>query len=420
MQHLIHTPEGVRDIYGSECKKKFYIEQQLKNVFERYGYEPIETPTFEYFEVFAKEIGTTPSKNLYKFFDRDGDTLVLRPDFTPSIARAFSRFYAGEHMPVRLYYSGNTFINENSYRGRMKESTQMGIELMNDASADADAEVIAMAVELMLAAGLKEFQISIGQVAFFKALAQEAQIPAETLAQLRSLISGKNHFAVEEVIRRGHLRADLEQAFLQLPYLFGGVEVLEKAKALTRNPSARRAVEHLEEIYRILSISGYEKYVGFDLGMLHEYEYYTGIIFQAVTYGTGEPIAKGGRYDRLLEHFDYPAPAVGFGLTMDSLLAALERQQIEIPQEESKTMILYPDFLRETGLRLVNHHRRQQMQVAGVVFDRKRTLSEYRAYGKRNHFGGIVYLQSQTEIFAINLQTEEVQPLNLKELLGEE
>ena len=85
-QKLLHTPEGVRDIYGKEYVCKLHVEDRLMETIHLYGYEDIQTPTFEFFDVFSKEIGTTPSKELYKFFDKEGNTLVLRPDFTPSIA----------------------------------------------------------------------------------------------------------------------------------------------------------------------------------------------------------------------------------------------------------------------------------------------------------------------------------------------
>ena len=176
MKQLFHTPEGVRDVYGTECEKKLYLQEKLQKIFHAYGYQDIETPTFEFFDVFSKQVGTTPSRELYKFFDRDGNTLVLRPDFTPSIARAVSMYFQKEELPIRLCYRGNTFVNNSSYQGRLKESTQMGVELLGDASADADGEIIALMVELLKATGLKDFQISIGQVDFFKSLVDEAGI----------------------------------------------------------------------------------------------------------------------------------------------------------------------------------------------------------------------------------------------------
>lgn len=336
MQRLFHTPEGVRDIYNNECAQKLYLQNKLHRVFENYHYQDIETPTFEYFEVFNEEVGTTSSKDLYKFFDREGNTLVLRPDFTPSIARAAAMYFEEKDMPVRLCYQGNTFVNNSSYQGRLKESTQMGVEFIGDSAVEADVEVLSMAIEMMMAAGLQEFQFSIGQVDFFKALIEESKMNEETIENLRTLISNKNIFGVEELLDRMSLREGLKEAFLQLPELFGGVEVLDRARALANNGKARDAIRRLRQIYDLLEQKGYGKYISFDFGMLSKYEYYTGIIFQAYTYGTGEPVAKGGRYDNLMEHFGKPEPAVGFGITMDQLMIALSRQNIQIDSKEGR------------------------------------------------------------------------------------
>lgn len=334
MKRLFHTPEGVRDVYSSECEQKLYLQSKLHRVFKKYKYQDIETPTFEFFDVFSKEVGTTPSKDLYKFFDREGNTLVLRPDFTPSIARAAAMYFEEKDMPVRLCYQGSVFVNNSSYQGRLKESTQMGVEFIGDSSVEADVEVISMAIEMLLDAGLTEFQISIGQVDFFKALIEEAQMSADTVEMLRTLISNKNTFGVQDLINSLSIREGLKEAFFHLPQLFGTTDVLEKARKFANNGKARDAIRRLSQIYTLMEAKGYEKYISFDFGMLSKYEYYTGIIFHAYTYGTGEPIAKGGRYDNLMAHFGKPEPAVGFGLTMEQLMIAMSRQNIAIDPKE--------------------------------------------------------------------------------------
>ena len=412
MDRLIHTPEGVRDVYNQECTKKLYLENQIEQVFHAFGYQDIETPTFEFFDVFGREVGTTPSRELYKFFDRDGNTLVLRPDFTPSIARAASMYFHDE-TPIRLCYMGNTFINYDKYQGRLKESTQMGVELLNDDSAMADAEIIAMTVKVMLDAGLTDFQISIGHVGFFQALAEEAALSEDVLNELKELISIKNHFGAEELLAKQNLRSDLFEALCDVPQLFGNAEILEKAKGLTRNPAAREALDRLATIYEIVKDYGYEKYVFFDLGLLSKFHYYTGIIFQAYTYGTGEPIVKGGRYDALLQHFGKKAPAIGFCTVMESLMNALERQKISLPIANTKTMLLYPDFLQPLAVKLANEHRSKGMDVALVCFARDKVLADYEEYGRKNQFGGIVYIQKSDSVLAIDLSTGEVQPVEL-------
>ena len=339
MQRIFHTPEGVRDIYNGECSQKRKVQEKIHRVFHQYGYEDIETPTFEYFEVFSREVGTIPSKELYKFFDREGNTLVLRPDFTPSVSRACATYFSPDKEPVSLCYTGNTFINNTSYRGHLKETTQMGVERIGDESADADAELLAMTVECLLAAGLTEFQVSVGQVDYFKSLLKEAELGPEAEERLRVLISQKNSFGVEEFVEEQKLKDSMQKAFTEIPQMFGSEEVLKKARSLTNNACALEAVSRLEEIYEIMKNYGYEKYISFDFGMLSKYQYYTGIIFQAYTYGTGEPMIKGGRYNGLMKHFGKPAASIGFALEVDNLLLALSSQKL-ISEKEGKPEVI--------------------------------------------------------------------------------
>lgn len=331
---LIHTPEGFRDIYGGEMKRKRHVMSALHRVFEKYGYEDIETPAVEYFDVFGTDIGTTPSNELYKFFDRDGNTLVLRPDFTPSVARAVAMHFPAEKMPFRLCYQGNTYVNSAEYRLNLKESTQMGVELIGDGSVAADAEVLSMTVDLLKAAGLKEFQVSVGEVDFFKALAAESKLPEETLEKVRELISSKNFFGVGEVLDSVTIDPAYRRAFTELPQLFGGKEVLDRAEALAVNYGTKAAIGRLREIGDLLEKNGAADYVTYDFGLLSQFNYYTGIIFSAFTYNVGEPVAKGGRYDRLLAHFGQDAPSVGVGIQIDQLMNALQRQKITKEQSE--------------------------------------------------------------------------------------
>ncbi len=324
---ILHTPEGVRDIYGSEFVQKFELQQLLYHVLAERGYQGIETPTFEFFDVFSREVGTVPSRELYKFFDKEGNTLALRPDMTPSIARAVSKYFHDE-TPIRLCYMGNTFINYDKYQGRLKETTQLGAELMGEESVSADVELLSVLVEALKAAGLEEFQVSVGQVEFFKALLKEAGIGNGAEESLRRLISDKNRFAAEELLADYELSPKLRETFLEMATLSGSAEALEKAKALTDNPEALKALGRLEDIYRGLKEKGFEKYISFDLSMLSKYNYYTGIVFRAYSYGYGEPVAKGGRYDTLLSHFGRELPAVGFAIVVDQLQRALNSSEI--------------------------------------------------------------------------------------------
>ena len=119
---LLHTPEGVRDIYGKEYDDKEYLECRLGNMIDSFGYKRVETPTFEFFDVFSKEVGTIPSNELYKFFDKENNTLVLRPDFTPSIARCAAKYFMESNEPLRFSYLGSAFTRTDSLQGKFSES----------------------------------------------------------------------------------------------------------------------------------------------------------------------------------------------------------------------------------------------------------------------------------------------------------
>lgn len=414
---LLHTPDGVRDIYNEECEKKLILQEKLQGVLKLYGYRSIQTPTFEFFDIFSSERGTIPSKDMYKFFDRDGETLVLRPDFTPSIARSAAKYYVDEDMPIRLCYMGNTFINNSSYQGRLKETTQLGAELIGDDTVSADAEMIALVVDILKKSGLTEFQVEIGQVDFFKGLLEEAGIGEETEETLRELISKKNFFGVEELVSEQNISDELKNTFLKLPELFGSIDKLEEARTLTSNERALRAIDRLEELYEVLKDYGMDKYISFDLGMLSKYKYYTGIILRAYTYGTGEPLVTGGRYDNLLKQFGKNAASIGFAVVIDQLMLALSGQKIAIPVEHSNTLILYKKPEQKLAIQLTNHFRSTGVNIELILMDEKKTLDDYKAFAKRNYLGGILYLEGDDGIQVINSETGSVQSAALSDFM---
>lgn len=320
---LLHTPDGVRDLYNEEYKKKLDIQNKLHKVFEDYGCLDIQTPTFEYFDVFSKQIGTTPSKDLFKFFDTDGNTVVLRPDFTPSIARCVAKYFEPEEEAVKLCYMGNTFTNASNYQGRLKETTQCGVEFIGDGSALADAEMLSMVVDCIKAIDIKEFQISVGHAGFFDALLEASSLRRKEAKVLRRLLDNKNFLGVEDFVDKLDIDEQLKNLFGLLADFDITDEDLFNAKLWSKEyPKVEKAIDSLEELNVNLKEKGIDKYISFELGMISNYEYYTGIIFAGYTYGLGEPIVKGGRYDTLLSNFDKDAPAIGFAFVVDQLLTA--------------------------------------------------------------------------------------------------
>lgn len=338
---LLHTPEGVRDIYNEEYSDRLVLQDRLRKVINSYGYQDIKTPGFEFFDIFNKERGSVASKNMFKFFDREGNTLVLRPDMTPSIARCAAKYFANTEDAIRLCYLGDTYINNSRYQGRLKETTQAGCELIGDASIEADAEMIALLIESILSSGLTEFQVEVGHIGFFKGLVNEAGLDAEGENVLREVILNKNIFRISDVLKNTNVSESVEECLNMLPTLFGDIDVLEKAKLLAGNSISLDAIEHLLKVYEIVKAYGFEKYVTFDLGMLSELDYYTGVIFKAYTYDVGEPIANGGRYDKLIGQFGKECASIGFCITIDFLHQAVMRQSIDIDSRKQLKLLVY-------------------------------------------------------------------------------
>lgn len=388
-KRLVHTPEGVRDIYGKEYANKQNIQKLFGEILHRYGYQAIQTPTFEFFDVFSREIGTTPSKELYKFFDKEGNTLVLRPDFTPSIARCAAKYFMDETIPLRFCYSGNNFINTSDLQGKLKETTQMGAELLGDASPEADAEMLAMLVEALRNAGLQEFQVSVGQIEYFKGLCANAALDEETELALREFISNRNEFGAQELLLEKNIPADSVKALLSVNSLFGTYDILDKALACADNQRSRNAIMHLKQVYELLKVYGVDQYISFDLAMVSKYNYYTGIIFSAYTYQAGSAIAKGGRYDNLLEKFGKPAPATGFVVMIDDLVSALTRQKCCPALENNTILLVYTDDF-DKAVAEARAYRAQN--YATVLMKQKQPRTHYTEFAENHHISQVIFL----------------------------
>lgn len=390
---LLHTPEGVRDIYNDECARKLVLQSRLQDVCTKYGYNNIQTPTLEFFDVFNKERGSVPSNEMFKLFDRYGNTLVMRPDITPSIARTAAKYYADRLLPVKLCYVGNTFINVSQYyQGKLKENTTIGAELIGDGSIYADFEIISMVVECMKNAGLKEFQVEIGNVAYFKGLLAQAGISGDDEESLITLIQEKNYLGVDELLTSLNTDRRIADVLLELPHLFGSVEVLDKAKKLATNETSKAAIDRLYDLYELCKLTGADRYVSFDLGAVSQHAYYTGILFYAYTFGTGEPVICGGRYDKLLGQFGCDKPSIGFSITVDSMIAAISRQNIEIPVDISGVLLIYDEADLSDVVSIADSLRKQDIPVCTITYNDSKNDEQYCEYAVNSQLAHVIKL----------------------------
>ena len=381
------------------CANKLKIQSAVHEVLSSYGFRDIQTPAFEYFDIFSKERGTVASNEMFKFFDRGNNTLVLRPDMTPPIARCVAKYYKDEHMQIRLSYIGNTFVNTGKYKGKLQEVTQAGAELYNDGSSDADAEMVALTIECLLKSGLKEFQIEAGHAGFFNGLVKEAGFSEKETAKLRNLIESKNFFGVEDLLDNLTVSKELKEIFLKMPEMLNNLdEAVEFVKARSKSEEVYKAVERLKKLENIIGSYGFGNYITIDLSMLSNYSYYTGVIFRAYTYGNGEAVATGGRYDGLVSQFGKDAPAIGLAIVIDQLIIALSRQKLLDTEIMQGTILLYPQSLRDMAVKEAERMRRQGSIIQLVRKSSQKQAEEYKEYAKRMGAERVLYLKSEDNV----------------------
>ncbi len=338
---ILHIPEGLRDIYGPECINKSRFEKAIKDCMHSYGYSDVVTPTFEYFDIFNKERGTVSSRNMFKFDDRDGNTLVLRPDVTPSLARVAAKYYKDCVMPVRLCYRAKQYINHTSLQGKLKETTQLGVEYYNDDSVCADFEVISLAIESVKACGVKNFKVVIGNAEFFKGLFEAAHLSEAEEEELKSLIEQKSIFGLEAFAEKCDAPDSVKKIISGLAENYGKAEILkELAESGLLSETCHHAVERLTALSELIDDAGYGEHVTYDFSFLSKFSYYTGVFFKVITYGSGEPIAGGGRYDSLTGQFGFEVPAIGMAVTLDYLMMSLENEKL-LPAIEDKCAVIF-------------------------------------------------------------------------------
>jgi ATP phosphoribosyltransferase regulatory subunit len=325
----LHTqlPTGVKIYLPDEAARLRTLQERLLGGFRLWGYREVLTPTFEFFDVLA--LGTDPGlqERMFKFVDREtGRMLALRADVTPQIARIAATRLRDRPKPYRLAYRTNVFRYDEPRVGRHREFYQAGVELLGLAQPEADAEMIAMAIEAFRAAGLSRFQIDVGHVEFVRGVFEGLGVEGTVAQALREALRRKERAELGRLVGELRLPAADAELVLALPELHGRAEVIRRAASLARHPRSERAVAGLAEVHRLLAAYGLDDAIILDLGEVRGWEYYSGVNFEGYVDGFGAELCGGGRYDHLLARFGDPCPATGFALDVNRLLLAQEAQ----------------------------------------------------------------------------------------------
>ncbi|RJE82821.1 ATP phosphoribosyltransferase regulatory subunit [Paenibacillus sp. 1011MAR3C5] len=367
---MFEKPTGAKDYLPEAVRKLRHIEREVLACMRGWGYEQIITPTMEYYDTVGAASSTSDHK-LYKLLNNRGTTLVLRSDMTSPIARVVSSLLKESDFPLRLSYHSNVFRSIEEEAGREVEFFQTGVELVGDSSAEADAEVVALAIASLKAAGVERFKIAIGHVGFLNGLLGEA-LPGRTEEQelLKSCLLGRDYVGYRDQLRKLSLEEPVRAELEGILRLRGGGEVCDQALELCTDETARESISHLCEIWDALKAYGVSEHVLIDLTMIGDFSYYTGMTFEGYAADLGFPVVSGGRYDNLLAQFGRPAGATGFALKTTRVLELLGAESDE---EEERALIVYDAAGRDEALAEA-----QQLRAEGglVVTERADTLPD--------------------------------------------
>jgi ATP phosphoribosyltransferase regulatory subunit len=326
MKAYTQIPPGTQILIGRAARRRRALERAICSVFEGWSYEGIVPPIFDYYDVFIKGMGTGLEEQIYRFIDRDGNILALRPEFTSLVVKTVVTRLNKAERPVRLYYSGEVLRFEKPKGGRQREFAQIGIEHFGNSGKSSDIEILLIAMEAFDRLGVRDFQINLGSVDFFGGITDRMGLPDGQLAELKHILSLKDQSGLERLLNGLPLEARRKSILRAIPHLTGGRDVLSEARTFIRNDRSIDALDHLEEIYRVFETLGLANHLTIDLGEIQGFDYYTGILFRAYVPQLGFEVANGGRYDGLPATFGVDLPAVGFSFSLDRL------EQIATPE----------------------------------------------------------------------------------------
>lgn len=322
---FIQVPKGTQDILPDDAPKWYYIENKIREVLTKYGYQEIRTPAFEYTELFIRGIGESTdivTKEMFTFPDRKERSLTLRPEGTAPVVRAYLENKMGRASKVvKLFYIGSMFRCEKPQAGRFRQFNQFGIEVIGTKSPEVDVEVIMAALEIYEKLGLKNLEIVINSVGCKKCRVDYIQ-------KLKKFLRNKKDLLCSECVKRyekNPLRVlDCKKDSCQ--------KIIETAPMITENLCPECKL-HFEEVKSHLDDFKIKYHI--DHKLVRGLDYYTKTAFEIVGKGLGaqNAIAGGGRYDDLVEELGgKPTPGVGFAAGIERMIMVMNQQKINWPK----------------------------------------------------------------------------------------
>ena len=322
---MFQIPRGTRDFTSEEMQKRRYVEKIMRKTFEVYGYKEIQTPTFESLELFTEKSGETIIDELYSFADKGGRNLTLRPELTAPVIRFYLEKLQMEPKPLKLYYFGNCYRYDRPQKGRYREFTQAGCEIIGADTSEAIAELIAMAYKILENTGLENIFLNIGNLKILKAIFNKMNLSKDQQKYVTPLIDKSLIEDLYSALKEFNVDNDTANSFIEL---LDTSDILKIQNFIKDDIDAKKEIDEIKKIQHLLKEIFKIKNFQIKLSIVRGLDYYTGTVFEieAPILGAEKQLCGGGVYELISQFGGRKTPQAGFAIGFDRTIVALESE----------------------------------------------------------------------------------------------
>jgi histidyl-tRNA synthetase len=416
-------PRGTRDLLPEEMEKRRHVEGVIRRVFEGYGYREVQTPTFEHLELITAKSGEDIKEHLYHFKDKGGRDIALRPELTAPAMRLYIQEYQQRPKPRRIYYIGNCFRYERPQSGRYREFWQAGLELIGSSYPEADAEVIAVAVEALRSLKLKGFQIHIGHIGVLRKILGESGVKEDGQSEILGAIDKGDEEGLERLLGDMGIKGSDRDLLMGVLGLVGSDEVMDRARRLLEGRgSPLEELGRLQEVIEKLKVFGVEDY-RIDLGIARGLDYYTGTVFEiyAPELGAEKQICGGGTYSLVQVLGGKKTPTCGFAFGFDRMILALEKDNYIFDEVKKPRYLVVPTTgnLLNEAIR-ISKRLRERRSIPVEVDLMRRKVGKALSYANAEGFSHVIIVGEEEykrgKILLKDLKTGNQELMDVKEV----
>lgn len=390
-------PRGTRDFLIEDMKERKYVENTIREVVESYSFNEIKTPIFEDLELFTTKSGEGIKEEIYHFQDKSGRDLSLRPELTASVARLYNNNLQKSAKPLKMYYFGSCFRYERPQAGRFRQFWQFGVEVIGGTPVYNEAEIIAMANDVLGKLNIKNYEVAIGHLGIIKGVLSHIDITSKKQTEIIASIDKEDYELLDSILDECGVSTDYKNIINEIISVNGGHEDLNNIKSLVADiPESLEAVNQLDEILSVLEVFGFEDYT-VKLSIARGLDYYTGVVFEIYVpdLGAQKQITGGGTYN-LMGLFDSEeVESTGFAFGFDRIMEAYHKQNIEIPSNDAQKVLVVP-IKKEFKLHAIKIA--QILRKENIITDidlKGKKLKKNLSFANSNHINNVVLIGQQ-------------------------